>query len=385
MDPLDRGCAVVDDSGPPLLAPAALPAPRLRVARGRDRVVAFTADGATLVAAAYEGDLRAWPLSAEAPRRPSGFFRKWNACHAQRFQDRRQSDPREIVVAATGGRVQVMPVDGGEPRELEGLPKRQLGCRRVLPRRSAGGRGSRDGPAKEKRIHVWDLETGAVQVLEPVPNADDKWKGGFLRLSFVGEDRIVATVTGNGLMLFDLRDGKGKVLSSVINRDLAIGRSGRVGVGLACDRRGFVRDLPVWPRRERSGPAAVSGGRGRLAGPRSERDRRREHGTRGLHPDRADLRRRAAPSLRPQGRGQRARVLARRQVARLGGRRPDRPPLARPRHEAGPAAQAKPRGVPRDAPHLHQRPRGARCQVSKRLEARARAFPRLADRPALVS
>src|ERR1019366_7080104 len=60
------------------------------------------------------------------------------------------------------------------------------------------------------------------------------------------------------------------------------------------------------------------------------------------------------------------------------------PSLASPRREAGAAAQAKPRGVPGDTSHLHQRPCGAGCEVAKRLEARARALPRVADRSALV-
>ena len=110
------------------------------------------------------------------------------------------------------------------------------------------------GAAKERRIHVWDLETGAVQVLEPVPGADDREKGGFARMSFVGQDRIVATVRDIGLMLFDLRDGKGEILSSAINAGLAVGRSGRVGVGTAWDgksnslkilRFGFDGSAPV--------------------------------------------------------------------------------------------------------------------------------------------
>jgi WD40 repeat protein len=151
---------------------------------------------------------------------------------------------REIAVASSGGRVQVMPVDGGEPRELEGLPR---GRYAVPVAFSPDGRrvaaAPFDGPAKGKRIRVWDLETGAVQVLEPVPRADDGIEGGFLSMSFVGEDRIVATVLGNGLMLFDLHDGKGKVLSPVINNRMAVGRSGRVGVGTAWDGKSLSADI----------------------------------------------------------------------------------------------------------------------------------------------
>jgi WD40 repeat protein len=74
-------------------------------------------------------------------------------------------------------------------------------------------------------------------VLEPVPKADDKREGGFIWLSFVDNDRIVATVNVSGMMLYDLRDGKVKVLSSVTNSIFALSRSRQVGVGLAYDEK----------------------------------------------------------------------------------------------------------------------------------------------------
>jgi hypothetical protein len=70
--------------------------------------------------------------------------------------------------------------------------------------------------------------------------------------SWTTTGRIVAAVFGNGLMLFDLRDGSRKVLSSNINKGLAAGGSGRVGVALACDgaaavRKGGKDDLAALP------------------------------------------------------------------------------------------------------------------------------------------
>jgi len=38
-------------------------------------------------------------------------------------------------------------------------------------------------------------------------------------------------------MLFELRDGKGRVLSPDINSSFAVGRSGRTVVGLACTEK----------------------------------------------------------------------------------------------------------------------------------------------------
>jgi WD40 repeat protein/predicted Ser/Thr protein kinase len=236
-DPLNRGGTSVDVGSNRLLF-WHLPRSAPRVFEWREGEVvsvAFTADGATLVAAnAPLGDLRAWPLSAEAP---AAFRILPKANRAPGIAA--SPNGREIAVASEGGRVQVIPVDGGEPREL-GSKTQGKGHSWAVAfspdgRRVAAAHSS--GPAKEKRIRVWDLESGAVNVLAPVPKTDDEKVGGFSRISFVDDDRIVATVKGNGLMLFDLRDGKGKVLSSAINRGLAVGRSGRIGVGAACDEK----------------------------------------------------------------------------------------------------------------------------------------------------
>jgi len=256
MDPLDRGCTVVEGTN---LLFWRLPPSRPRVFDWREGPilsVAFTEDGATLVAASWTGELRAWPLSAES----ATAFRilpKVESFATQQAIPLIAASPtrREIAVAATGGRVRLTPVDGGAPRELVGLSKTEGWVPVAF---SADGKrvaaAPATGPAKEKRIHVWDLETGGVQILEPVPKADGKMEGGFRRLFFLGPDHLVAAVAGNGLMLFDVRDGRGKVLSSLINRDLAIDRSGRMGVGLACDagsrecailRFGFDGSAPV--------------------------------------------------------------------------------------------------------------------------------------------
>jgi WD40 repeat protein len=239
-EPRDRGFAAVDDSD--RLIFWTLPRPQPRVFDwhgGKILSVAFTADGATLVAARSDGDLRAWPLSAEA----SAAFRtlpKANGLPRIAAAPNR----REIIVGSVRGRVQVIPVDGGEPQELAGYPTNQQ-ARTVAfspdGRRVAAA--TNFGPAKGKKIYVWDLETGAVQVLEPVPGSNDQLKGGFWSISFVDKDQIAATVHGSGLMLFDVRDGKRKVLSREITHDFALGRSGKVGVGLAWDWNNPLREI----------------------------------------------------------------------------------------------------------------------------------------------
>ena len=240
-DPLDRGCAAIDYGSKRLLF-WPLPRSQSRVfewPEGAITSVAFTADGTTLVASTFFGALRAWPLSADAvaPFRILPKASGWAGGLAA------APTRREIVVGSASGRVQVTPVDGGDPRELKGLPGNAPAVVAISPDGRRVAAAPTMSRAKDKRIHVWDLETGAAQILEPVPGADDSEKGEFRGLSFVDNDRIVATVNGTGLMLFDARDGKGKVLSSAIKNDIAIDRSGRVGVGLSCQAKSFACEV----------------------------------------------------------------------------------------------------------------------------------------------
>lgn len=84
-------------------------------------------------------------------------------------------------------------------------------------------------------LRVWDLESGEVKVLGPVPGAGEGFDGGIYALSFVDPDRIVATGRTRGLVLFDLRNAKVEILSSRGGFALAVAPSGRfclVGEGL---------------------------------------------------------------------------------------------------------------------------------------------------------
>jgi WD40 repeat protein/predicted Ser/Thr protein kinase len=231
-DPLDRGCAAIDQGSQRLLFwPLQHSRPRVfEWPEGPINSLAFTADGATLVAATVIGGTRAWPLSPEA----TAAFR---TLPKPNVAPRIAAAPTQIAVVSRG-RLQLIPLDGGEPRELEGLPKGHVAQAVAFSpdgRRVAAA--PFEAPATEKRIRVWDLETGAVRALEPVPKADDKKEGGFIWLSFVDNDRIVATVNGSGMMLYDLRDGKVTVLLSVINSIFSLSRSRRFGVGLAYDEK----------------------------------------------------------------------------------------------------------------------------------------------------
>ena len=236
-DPLDRGCAAVQDQGVRLLF-WPLPPSQTRVFGGSESV-AFTADGTTLITSAWTGEVRAWPLAPEVTADSRVLRQAKQAPFAALWPRIAVAPTRsEIVVKGRGDLVGVIPVDGGEPRELNGISKEVRSSVAFSPDGRKVAAGPFQGPANERRIRVWDLETGRVQVLEPAPKVDEQREGGFPQLSFLDNDRIAAIVGGNGLMLFDLRDGKGKVLTPVVNFNLVVGRSGRVGFGNACDKNG---------------------------------------------------------------------------------------------------------------------------------------------------
>ena len=90
--------------------------------------------------------------------------------------------------ATRDGRVVVVPVAGGATRTLEGLlhgyrgrsPSRSLRMDVAWPPRR--GR----GPAEDKVIRIWDLESGAGRVLGPLPGAGEDSAGGVSSLVVPG-------------------------------------------------------------------------------------------------------------------------------------------------------------------------------------------------------
>jgi WD40 repeat protein len=96
-------------------------------------------------------------------------------------------DPRgdRGAVPANDGHVFVVPV-AGATRRLEGFSAR---TDEVPVAFSPDGRflaaAPRSGPADEKVVRVWDLESGATRVLGPLPGAGEGLVGGVKDLAFV--------------------------------------------------------------------------------------------------------------------------------------------------------------------------------------------------------
>jgi cytochrome c len=81
-----------------------------------------------------------------------------------------------------------------------------------------------------KVVRVWALDTGAVQVLGPVPGAGEGRAGGFQGLFFLDHDRLLAGTTA-GLVLFDLRDGRAQVVTPNVSVLVDVSRARHLGVG----------------------------------------------------------------------------------------------------------------------------------------------------------
>ena len=228
FDPEERWVATVHKDD---LAFWPLGATYSRVITGNEGLVdglAFTPDGRTLVSESWDGTLRAWPLGALAAHEPRVLLRaKGNLSGLS--VDRSGT---QVAVSGYGGQVLVVPIDGSTPREMKGFSESASDiCVAFAPDGQRVAAAPATSPASEKVIRIWNLENAAVQLLGPVPGAGEGFNGGIWSLSFLDEDRILAGVSGTGLVLFDVRDGRSRVLSYALDTVLAMSRTGRFGIG----------------------------------------------------------------------------------------------------------------------------------------------------------
>jgi WD40 repeat protein/DNA-binding winged helix-turn-helix (wHTH) protein len=242
VDPSERWLATTRSGSPPGidLWPLAGTYPR---SMGRhdwfvDDVV-FTPDGSTLVSAAGEGAVHAWSMSPDDPGNERILLRE--ALNYPRLAV--DASGRRVAVSTFGGSVVVLRLAGGEARRFEGFSGRVLG--RVAVAFSPDGRhlaaSPATGPAEEKRIRIWELQSDAPRVLGPLPGAGEGAAGAVNDLAFLDDDHIVAASPTSGVLSFDLREGGHAVLSSRPARAVTVGHRERIVVAVLGEPDELVR------------------------------------------------------------------------------------------------------------------------------------------------
>jgi WD40 repeat protein len=153
FDPTGRWAAVSDwTHGGPVLFPLDDRYPRVMHGHtGKVWRVAFSPDSRWATSCSHDGTIRIWPLSSDAgkPRVVLDNGTQWLDVEVS-------SDGRWILAHGSGGSRWVVPVDGGEPREL------------VVGAQTAGF--SPDGRfvalQVDAEIRLWEVETGASELFE---------------------------------------------------------------------------------------------------------------------------------------------------------------------------------------------------------------------------
>ncbi len=200
---------VTTEAGQLALWPLGQNYPRTLDAGARVDRVLFTPDGKSLLSASNDGALRLWPLRAEKSEESRVLLRIPTAFPGLAVD----ATGNRAVISGAQGHVFVVPLAGGEARELAGFSEfTQIASVAFSPNGREVAAGAFNSPAEEKVIRLWDLESGAVRMLGPMVGAGEGFEGGVIGLAFRGDDTILAG-TENGLLSFDLRDGGSKTLS----------------------------------------------------------------------------------------------------------------------------------------------------------------------------
>jgi len=186
--------------------------------------VRFAPDGQSLISQSDDGTEREWPLAPQGGE-ASRIVRRIRAGDINDV-------PGHVVKLVPGG-VEIEGLAGGPGRRLTGFSADARIATTALA--SDGHRlavAPDYGPVADKVVRVFDLDTGAVQVLGPVPGAGDGRVGAVMSLAFLDRNRLLAGVRPTGLVLFDLRDGSARVLASKPEVITGISRRGDFGIGL---------------------------------------------------------------------------------------------------------------------------------------------------------
>jgi WD40 repeat protein len=203
---------------------------------GHERVVdglAFTPDGKHLVSASNDDTVRLWPLQSGEQGR---------VLLAERlvFPELAMDPAGKFVVVSGRSNVFIVSLAGGASRELQAFssdshkPVIALG-----PEGRLLAAAPYRGPAAEKVIRIWDLQSGKTWTLDPLESAGDGLEGGYNSLKFLPDGRLVSDGYG-GLHLWSLEAGHLKTLSREVGEYMVSHEGGFVLRSQSGERQGFT-------------------------------------------------------------------------------------------------------------------------------------------------
>jgi WD40 repeat protein/predicted Ser/Thr protein kinase len=174
--------------------------------------IAFAADGKSLLSTAADGTVRLWPLS------PRGDEKHRVLMSTMSLGLDLDVDPAgRYALVAAGGRVFVAPLQSGEPREMPGFGNWVNSLAFSVDGRLAAAAFIRP----EALIRVWDLDSGAIRVLDPrLGHEDCDWEGGWETIrdvEFLPDGRLL-TGGSTGVRLWELESGKSQEVRPCANR-----------------------------------------------------------------------------------------------------------------------------------------------------------------------
>ncbi len=191
------------------------------------RELAFTPDGRFLVAIVQESGfgeeakIKAWGLEA------SGSSRTLASVPFIQLPQLAMDPRGRFVAVSTWYGVALVPLAGGPVRRLEGYPPGTwIGDVAV----DADGRRVAAcvyrGPAEDKVIRIWDLETEEVTVLGPIEGAGEGSEGFIRGLGFLPDGSLVSSGQG-GLRLWNVRENSCEIVAPRDSGQLMIFGDGR--------------------------------------------------------------------------------------------------------------------------------------------------------------
>jgi len=188
------------------------------------RDVVFSLDGRSLTSAWNDRIIRIPLVSSEGEENQVVLEEEtWTVRSGRLSQLALAPDGRHLLAAGLSGRIWLVPVSGGEPRQLPGFTSKTSAVAFSPDGRLAAAAGGTQDP-RERLIRIWKLtteaETDESRILGPV---DGPGAEGFLGLSFTADGTALITTGESGVRLWQLSDGSsrylGPGLSAALTRD----------------------------------------------------------------------------------------------------------------------------------------------------------------------